>query len=754
MPLLDKGFMKAISDRVRSLFSPLGGVMRNIHAAFKYEDKYGKELLGAKESAEAALAELNSHRLAIDQHAMVQVMDLDLKITYVNDKFCEVIKCHPDEYIGLTNRVLNSGYHPQSFFDDIWGQVKGGVPWHGEINIAARDGTKVWVDTTVVPLKDEKNRISNYIAIRTDINQRKIAEMKNRENLDLLRTTFEGFPGGITAFDQDRKMIMVNSKFYDVFGVPEALFPLGSSFDDLVRHSGERGDEGENVDIEEMVRERVGLLTNTTGYSVEKNMFDGRMLAITGDPLTTGGFINTYVDITERKKFETLMLQQGETMKLMNSIAVAANHITDSKEVRDFGMRSIVEFTRWEVGVVYLVGENGHELLEMPDEVYSTQPDLLRNFKSRLKAVGIGPELGLPGRVLKMGTLEWVSDMTVELNSARTEAARECGLKGAVAVPVRVDNSIAAIIGFMSTQAIVPTSYLFELLAHVAQQIARVMERERTKQKLIAHSDRLEEKVQEATRELQEKASVLETALAKEKALNELQQEFVSMVSHQFHTPLAIIDSSAQLLMGGYNSDPDTLEKRVGKIRSAVKRMTTMMASTLSAASFDAGKVNISPVLCELVGVVEETCNRQSEVSNGREITWDLADLPDEIIGDPAALDHVFTNLLSNAVKYSPEGSTIHIKGWCEGDMACVSIADEGAGIDREDISHIFDRYFRAKTSKGIAGTGIGLNIVKLFVEGHDGEIKVESEKDKGSTFTVYLPMSGPKRKVSVQTAA
>jgi signal transduction histidine kinase len=114
----------------------------------------------------------------------------------------------------------------------------------------------------------------------------------------------------------------------------------------------------------------------------------------------------------------------------------------------------------------------------------------------------------------------------------------------------------------------------------------------------------------------------------------------------------------------------------------------------------------------------------------------------------------VFTNLLSNAVKYSPERGAIFVKGWCQDGMACVSVADQGVGIGEEDMPHIFDRFFRAKTSAGIAGTGIGLNIVKLFVEGHGGEIKVESEKDKGSIFTVFLPISGPEQKGSAQTVA
>lgn len=732
----------------------LVGLIVNMHVTFKSEDQNDKALLVAKDGAEAALAELNSHRLAIDQHCIVQAMDLDFKIAYVNDRFCEILKCQPDEYIGWTDEILSCGYHPRSYFDDMWDVVRTGVPWHGEVNVSARDGSEVWLDTTIVPLTDEKNRIDRYISIRTDITKRKTAEMKNRKNLDLLNATFEGFPGGMSAFNQNLEMIMVNPKFYEVMGVTEKQFPLGSRFDDLIRYSGERGDEGGIADIDKMVRERVELFLSAKAYSFEKGLFDGRTLCVTGDPLATGGFINTYVDITERKKTETLMAQQAASMKLMNSIAVAANHMTDPQEVMDFGMNSIGEFTGWDVGIVYLVAEGGQELIQPPNIIYETEPDLYRNFKKRLVDAGVKSEVSLPGRALKMGSLEWVGDMSLEVNLPSALIASKSGLTGAVAMPVRVDDEIAAIIGFMSKQKIEPSSYLFELLAHVAQQIARVMERARTKQDLIEHSDQLSVEVQNATRELQEKAAVLEEALTKEKALNELQREFVSMVSHQFHTPLAIIDSSAQLLVGGSNSSRDTVTKRVDKIRRAVKRMTTLMASTLSAASFDAGKVNISLGVCGLVDVIKETCIRQMEVSQNHEIISDLDDLPSEILGDPAALDQVFTNLLSNAVKYSPEGGPIHVKGWCEGDMIHVSVADRGIGIDEEDIPQMFNRFFRAKTAAGVAGTGIGLNIVKLFIEGHGGEIKVASEKGQGSIFTVSLPISGQALKAQDQTAA
>jgi signal transduction histidine kinase len=119
----------------------------------------------------------------------------------------------------------------------------------------------------------------------------------------------------------------------------------------------------------------------------------------------------------------------------------------------------------------------------------------------------------------------------------------------------------------------------------------------------------------------------------------------------------------------------------------------------------------------------------------------DIDGLPEFIDADPRTLAQVFTNLLSNAVKYAPGTSEIRVTAWTETGNVKVSISDDGVGIDPEDVPRLFQRYFRARTSTGIAGTGIGLNLVKQIVELHSGSIEVRSERGCGSTFTVTLPI-------------
>lgn len=262
---------------------------------------------------------------------------------------------------------------------------------------------------------------------------------------------------------------------------------------------------------------------------------------------------------------------------------------------------------------------------------------------------------------------------------------------------------------------------------------------------LEQHRDKLRDMVEAATSDLKAKTVELQLALAKEKELNTLQRQFVSMASHEFRTPLAIIDSTAQRLerRGGQMTVEDT-SRRLDRIRAAVKRMVQLMESTLSAAKIESGEIKIDLVACDIGNIVSEACARQQQLAKGHDIKCDLQELPETIQGDTGLLDQVLTNLLSNAVKYSPDAPEIDVSVGADDENVTISIRDRGLGIDDADMPKMFQRFFRGKTSTGIAGTGIGLNLAKILVDMHGGTIDLESKLGEGSTFTVTLPIDGP----------
>lgn len=235
----------------------------------------------------------------------------------------------------------------------------------------------------------------------------------------------------------------------------------------------------------------------------------------------------------------------------------------------------------------------------------------------------------------------------------------------------------------------------------------------------------------------------LSEALENERKYNALHREFVSMASHEFRTPLAIIDGAAQrLIRRAERMTPDELLERVGKIRHAVTRMIGLIDSTLSASRMEAGRIELAVEPCDLREILGTVCRRQQEIAPEHEIALDLRQAPKLIEADPKQLDQVFTNLLSNAVKYSPNKGRIEVMAGREGDMAVISVRDHGVGIPPAELPNLFERFFRASTSTGIPGTGIGLNLAKQLVEMHGGSIGVTSIPGQGSTFAVHLPMT------------
>ncbi|UWU16823.1 ATP-binding protein (plasmid) [Rhizobium sullae] len=275
-----------------------------------------------------------------------------------------------------------------------------------------------------------------------------------------------------------------------------------------------------------------------------------------------------------------------------------------------------------------------------------------------------------------------------------------------------------------------------------------------SKAQLLVHRDHLEETVRLRTGEIERQRQELDRLLAQERQVNALQRQFVTMASHEFRTPLAIIDAAAQRLTRTKGElSPQYISEKSGQIRSAVLRMVDLMESILAAGRLETGRISLSLADCNLIDVIASCCARQKEISKEHVFRTNLGELPATMKADRAALEQVFTNLLSNAAKYAPHAPDIHIRGWADERFSYVSVSDQGIGIDTDDLPKLFQPYYRARSATGIAGTGIGLNIVKQIVELHGGTVTVSSALGHGTTFTVALPQEGAASLTTPQAA-
>ncbi|WP_221153703.1 sensor histidine kinase [Rhizobium lentis] len=259
---------------------------------------------------------------------------------------------------------------------------------------------------------------------------------------------------------------------------------------------------------------------------------------------------------------------------------------------------------------------------------------------------------------------------------------------------------------------------------------------------LTHHRNHLEEMVADRTAEIERQREELDRLLAHERHVNALQRQFVAMASHEFRTPLAIIDAAAQrLCRSTTNVSGDYVLEKAGVIRSAVVRMVGLMESILASGRLETGQIILKRSEGDLKALLTECCEKQRPLSRAHVLHLDIDAIPDSLSFDRSAMEQVFTNLFSNAVKYSPNAGDIRIGARVGEKTVEISVADSGIGMDAEDLPKLFQPYFRARSATGIAGTGIGLNLVKQVVELHGGRVEVRSELGKGTTFTILLPI-------------
>lgn len=328
--------------KMASYLCILAGLLANTFMSFRHEEKRYKTLEIAREQTESILLELASQKMAIDEHALVAVTDTRGTITYANDKFCKVSKYQRQELIGNNHRILNSGYHPKSFFVEMYKTIENGKPWHGEIKNTAKDGSSYWVSTTIFPFKNTEGKITKYIAIRTDITNQKIVESVLQTNIDILNTTFDNFPGGISVFTNHLLLQAANPAFYRLLDLPEKQFPVGTSFEDIIRFNAERGEYGDG-DIEKLVRTRVELAQNFEKLNFKRPGPDGTQLEIKGWPLPEGGFMSTYMDITEIE--DTLSALEAKSREAL----INAEEARQAREMQIDAIHNIPEgFALWD----------------------------------------------------------------------------------------------------------------------------------------------------------------------------------------------------------------------------------------------------------------------------------------------------------------------------------------------------------------------------------------------------------------------
>lgn len=292
--------------------------------------------------------------------------------------------------------------------------------------------------------------------------------------------------------------------------------------------------------------------------------------------------------------------------------------------------------------------------------------------------------------------------------------------------------------------------------SYVMSLIVDISARKQHQLRIKELNNELEDKIKIRTQELRHTVENLEEeiikrkeaekriklALKQEKELSELKTSFLSLVSHEFKTPLSGILTSATLV-GKYTrgDQQEKRDKHLTTIRNKVQYLNNILNDFLSLERLESGNVNYKYTAFSLNKLINDVIyNANVTLKHGQEIEY-KKDMEDVILyQDEKILELVLSNLIGNSIKYSPEDSTIYFRIFPKKNRIVFEVEDEGIGIPEKDQKNIFERYFRAKNALLNQGTGIGLNIVMVHVENMGGTIGFESEENKGSKFTVELP--------------
>jgi PAS domain S-box-containing protein len=258
-------------------------------------------------------------------------------------------------------------------------------------------------------------------------------------------------------------------------------------------------------------------------------------------------------------------------------------------------------------------------------------------------------------------------------------------------------------------------------------------------------NEQLEHKVIQRTLELEAAKNELAQLLSKERELGELKTRFVSMASHEFRTPLSTVLSSASLIATyADKSDFPNIKKHTERIKNAVNGLNTILTEFLSLGRLEEGRIQPNIAKLNLPECINEvTSELRILFRSGQTLDYQHTG-PDETDLDAGLLRNILINLISNAIKYSSENTEIKLRSEITPEYIRISVRDKGIGIPLDEQKHLFTRFFRATNATNITGTGLGMYIVKRYVDMLNGEISFSSAPEEGTEFVVQFPPQMP----------
>jgi PAS domain S-box-containing protein len=621
------------------------------------------------------------------------------------------------------------------------------------------------------------------------------------ESLDeqsaLLDETIQTIAQGVVVFDARARLVAFNPQFAEFFEFPTGFLRPGMPIEDIIRYRAENSLFGEG-DIGEQIRYHVQRAEIRTERSDERTLSNGKSYIYHRKPMSGGGFVATYTDITERKKMEHMLRESEEKFR----------GAFDNAGIGIFIRSADGKGREYNRALCDMLGYSAEELRSMRMREIAHPDDDPESTSIRYVSFGDLDTQTIERRFIrKDGKVIWcnISYKSVYDRNGRPlstigmlqeiterKLAEQRAAEKSQLLEATFRNMVQGIAVFDRTHTLIAFNPQYAQILDLPPDFLRIgMDRRDIIRYRAQHGDyggattevKIEERLAASfQRESSERTlpsgraysyertpmpgggyiatvtditertraeKVIRDAKEKAELANRAKSEFLANMSHELRTPLNAIIGFSEVMMQ-QTFDPtksDRYLEFVENINTSGQHLLSLINDILDLSKIEAGKEELNEEVFEPVSVIRSCLNMVKGQSISQELRFaeEFAGGVPRLRADKRLVRQILLNLLSNAVKFTPKGGKITVRAWSEPDRGHVlQVIDTGIGVARKDIPNIFKPFAQidSKLNRRHQGTGLGLALVKNLVELHGGSLEFESEPGAGSTVTVRFPKS------------